>query len=577
MGLHQTMNIAVRGMSASQLGLDVTAQNISNVNTEGYSRKKLTLTADSRDDTAFGQMGFGVEVKNIARIRDVFVDKQIMQQIETKGYYDQIDNALERIENIFTEPQDMGLANYVEEFWDAWQDLVNNPGDYGSRSVVKAKGQVLTDVFHNLAGEFNGLQDSQNSAIEEKVKRINEILKEVHNLNKEVTMIESTGQNANDSRDQRDLLVKELSKYVDTASFEDENGALTITSAGYLMVSPVTFSKIELSKSTFRNSDGTSRSDLSLSIGASRKDYKPLDGELKGLFKVRDEVVPFFKDILDELSTNIVEKVNELHTKGYSLDGFSGIHFFDPQKTKAGNINLSAAVLQDVKNIAAASGGTASNIITHTLAVTNIGSTVPPASTAYGTPVNLSNDLNPTTTYDNIIQGTVTVTTTVAGNTVTLEEGGGKDYIIDYANGTITFLSSASLKLGDPNTNPIEINYQYNTGASKGPGDGSNALAIAQLRQTKTMEVNPAGENTATFSEYYSGIIGTLGIQRNEATANVESRSTMIRYLEKQQDAYSGVSLDEEMTNLIKFEHSFAAAARLISVVEDMMDTLIRM
>ncbi len=563
MGLTDVLGIGVRGMAAAQLGLDVTGQNISNANTEGYSRKVLTLSADARMDQVFGQMGFGVEVESITRVRNSFLDEQIQNQLESKGYYEIINSALERVENTFTEPQDTGIGHYLDQFWNSWQDLANNPSDYGSRSVVQSNAQVLVDVLHNVAGELRGIRDSQNTLIESKVKRINEVIKEIYNLNQEIRSVEITSQKANDSRDQRDQLLKELSQYIDVNTIEDANGAITVTSGGFMLVSPVNFSQLEATTTTFQNADGTSRLDVGVAMADSHKVFTPIDGELKGLFTVRDETIPFYQNQLDELARVLVEKVNEIHESGYDLNGLTGTSFFNPQKTHATDIELSAAIKQSVLNIAAASGGT--SIPDTTVLAAGSVAAIGTAYDLIGTSSGIQNQ--------NIAQGTLTVTYDPLGTPVTLEEGAGKDYIVDYINGTITFLNPAYA----PNAADIRVAYNHQVNGSKGPGDGSNALAIAQLRQRSTMSENHMGEATVTFGAFYGGIIGTLGIERNEADANVNSRDTLIRYLNKQQDSIAGVSLDEEMANMVKFQHAFSAAARIISVVDEMIQTLIQM
>lgn len=560
MGLSQIMGTAERGMAAAQLGLDVTGQNISNVNTEGYSRKVLTLTADSRYDEQFGQMGFGVEVNNIQRMRDQFIDNQMQTQLQTKGYYDQLNTSLERIENIFTEPQDMGLSNYMEDFWNAWQDLANNPADSASRSVVQSRAQVLVDVFHNVGGQLRDLRASQNDLIEEKVKQVNEILEKIYNLNQSIRAVEINNQNANDSRDQRDQLIKELSKYIDVSTTEDKFGAITVTSAGNMLVSAVNYSKIETYTSTFTNTDGTTRLDIGLRMGGSKKDYMPLDGEIKGNFTVRDELVPSYQDHLDELASGIVTKVNEIHSSGYDLNGFTGANFFDSLKVTANDIDLSAAIKQSILNIAAASGGTSD---TDTSVIND-------AAAAIGNTYDLTDNDPPNDRRRNIVQGSLAVADLTAGNLLT--EGAGGDYIVDYINGRVTLLSATAVTAAA--AGGLQIDYSYQASGTKGPGDGSNALAIAQLRNYNTMSANYMDEATTTFGEFYNGMIGTLGIERNQASSNVDSRDMLIRYLEKQQDSVAGVSLDEEMANMVKFQHSFTAAARLINVVDDMMKTV---
>lgn len=568
MGLNAALGIGVRGMMAAQMGMDITSQNISNVNTEGYSRKMLTLTSDTRYDELYGQMGFGAEVSNIRRMRDEFVDTQIQAQTYAKGYYSEVDNALERIENIFTEPQETGLSTYMEQFWNSWADLSSNPTDFGSRSAMQANAQVLIDAMHNVQTELRALQSSRNDLIQQKTGELNELLKEVYNLNNEIRQVEIGKNQANDSRDQRDQLLKEISKLVQIDSFEDETGAVTITSSGYMLVSPVNFSQLEIFTTSFQNADGTTRLDYGMRMANSKKEFVPQNGELKGVFTARDETVVYYMDKMDEFAAGLVTHVNELHASGYDLNGFTGANFFDPSRITAADISLSAAVRQDVRNIAAAIGGT-DVADTTVISAGDIGSA---ATYDYGVAIPLDG-VTSAVQNDDIVQGTVTVTHN--GNVLT--EGAGNDYVIDYINGTITFLSTSAANIQDPNTNDITIEYRYNVSGSKGPGDGSNALAISQLRYQVTMNQNYMGEYTSTYNDFYEGMMGTLGIERNETIANVESRDYLIRYLEKQQDAVAGVSLDEEMANLVKFEHAFSASARVITVVDEMIETILQM
>ncbi|NLE00364.1 MAG: flagellar hook-associated protein FlgK, partial [Fibrobacter sp.] len=127
MGLFSVLNVATRGLSASQLAMDVAGQNISNADVKGYSRKRLNLNADYRYDSSFGQMGMGVEVLNIERMRNTFIDEQIRRQNQEIGTYDEINYTLESIENIFTEPNDTGILHFIDQFFDSWQNLANNP------------------------------------------------------------------------------------------------------------------------------------------------------------------------------------------------------------------------------------------------------------------------------------------------------------------------------------------------------------------------------------------------------------------------------------------------------------------
>ncbi len=545
MGLFSLLSVGTRGLQAAQLGMDISGQNISNADVEGYSRKRLNMSADYRPDGSYGQMGFGVEVINIDRMRNSFVDQQIRSQTQQVGLYTEIDDAYQTIESIFTEPTQTGLNEYMNQFFDSWQNLANNPADPSARTMVKTNGEILTGVFHNLATQLSDYKQSRNSEISQRVNKVNELSKEIFNLNKEIASVEISDQNANDSRDKRDKLLKDLSQIIDIDTVENDLGQITVTTGGSIIVSPAYQQDIETTTSTYTAADGTTVTDIGMRFFDSKRPYVPLSGELKGLLDSRDVVVPEYQAKLDTLANALVAKINEIHVRGYSLNGVSGIDFFDPTSTGASDIGLSAAVLANVQNISAAVGGQILVAPTQNITLT------------YGVPGNLGNT--------NIDQNSAIVQ---AGNATLVEN---TDYQINYRTGAIQMLHA-----GYDGT-ALTVNYRYTAGNSQGVGSNANAIAIAQLRTKLTMDDDSLGNPTASFSEFYSSFIGRLGLDRNEATSNLDSRNHLVEQYEAQQDSTAGVSLDEEMAEIIKFQHVYQASARLISTTSEMLDILLRM
>jgi flagellar hook-associated protein 1 len=547
MGLFSLLGVATKGMAAAQLGMDLSSQNISNADVDGYSRKRANLQPDYRYDGSFGQMGFGVDVVNIERMRDTFLDQQIRRQNQEVGYYEEQDQTLNKIENIFLEPSETGIQKYLDQFFSSWQDLANNPADLSTRTLVKTNGEILCDVFHNLSGELTNLRQTRNDEIKDRVDKVNSMTKEIFNLNKEIATVELDKQHANDSRDKRDKLLKDLGKLIDIDTSENELGQITVTTAGNIIVSPAYQQDIEMTSATRQLPDGTSVNDVSLRFADSKRPYVPLGGQILGLFDTRDIVIPDYQKKLDALAKALVSKVNEQHQAGYTLNGYSGVQFFDPATTGASDISLSAAITSDVKNIAAASGG-------QMLTFTEPGA----LSLVFGNlPTPLSNR--------NILYNSVVVQ---AGATTLVEDA---DYHIDYRTGTIQLLNAGY------NNTPLSVSYTYTDGSFKGPGDNANAIAIAQLREQATMENNLLGNPTSTFGQYYGSFIGKLGLSRNDASSNLDSRNFLIKQYQTQQDSIAGVSLDDEMSNIIKYQHIYAASARLITITSEMLDTLIKM
>jgi flagellar hook-associated protein 1 FlgK len=559
MSLLSVLSVGTRGLSASQLAMDVAGQNISNADVEGYSRKRLNLSPDYRYDSAYSQMGTGVEVVNIERTRSSFVDSQIRVQNQQVGYYDEVNQSLNTIENIFTEPSDTGIQTYVDQFFDSWQNLSNNPSDTSARTVVQSNAEILSDVFHNVSDQLTNLRQTRNVEIEDRVSKVNEICKEVYNLNQEIGTVEIGSQNANDSRDKRDKLLKDLSKIIDISTTENSLGQITLTTNGNILVSPVDYQLIETSTASIQMPDGTSMTQASLRFADSKKPYNPQGGEMKGLIEVRDEIVPEFQKQLDTLANSLVKDINQLHVNGYNLNGYSGNNFFDPDSTGASDIQLSAEIKSDVRNIAAASGGQTLPSATNTLSAGthNFGN---PAMQLYRDPASAT-----PTPASNIMSGSITVSTP----SVLLKEN--VDYSVDYQNGTIQMLHNGY------DAQDLTVDFEYKTGGFSGPGDNSNSIAIAKLRDELTMNPDVLGNGSATYTEYYSSVIGNLGLSKNEANSNLETRNFLVSQYESQQDSIAGVSLDEEMADLIKYQHSYEAAARLISLADEMLDTLINM
>ncbi len=560
MSLLSVLNIANRGLTASQLGLDVTSQNIANADTEGYSRKRITVTADYRYESAFGQIGNGVEVVNIARMRNTSIDTQIQRQNHQLGYFEELDNSMESIENIFNEPSDTGIASHLDKFFDSWNNLASNPKDLAARSSVKTAAETLTGVFKNASLQLDKLQESRNSNVAAMVDKINKLGKEIYSLNNEISGVELGGQNANDSRDRRDILMRDLSKMVDYDVVEGDRGQIMISIGGNIFVSGVSFNEV----ATYSGGE-VQNSTTFLQYGIKMKGVNhPLQingGELKALMDVRDTQIPQVRSNLDQLAVTITESINEQHRQGFNLNGFFGFDFFDPTATGASSMSISASVAANVANIAAARGGS------QTTAPTNA---IPAGDLNFGnSPVQLSKLLRtqPIDPAKNIAAGSFSLKLATTGGA--LQEG--TDYSVNYIDGTVQMLH--------PGYNGIALNadFSYTNGSFPGPGNNENAIKMAALRDTLTLSPDRLGNLTSSFSDYYSGMIGSIGLERTEAISNRETREYIILQYDASQESVAGVSLDEEMANLIKYQHTYQAAAKIVTTAQQMLDILMNL
>jgi flagellar hook-associated protein 1 FlgK len=557
MGLLDSLGVGMRGLNASQTAIDVTGQNISNANTEGYSRKRVNMQADSIQSDTFGSKGLGVEVTEIDRIRNEFLDRQTWEALGDKGYNTQLDSAYTRLENILKEPTEDGLAAKMNAFWASWQDLANNPADLSAREAVKAGANVMIDTLRNVYKQIQDFGLSMNNPLDEEAKQVNDLTGQIYELNQKIAGTEaSKGQKANDTRDQRDLLVRKLSQLIDVQTVEDSNGRLIVTSGGSLIVGPSEALQLETYGVDKTLANGEKASELRLRFSGSRRSYEPRGGEMKGIMDARGQVLAKYMNDLNSLTKAVVEEVNDQHALGYNLNKGTGNPFFDPAKTSAGDITLSDAILASAANIAAAAGGTLTD--------------VSPFSPAGGIPAAATPvlDLKSTNTnYRDLANGTVKIT--LADGSV-LQEGAGADYVVDYSLGTIKFLNYARYTGADP----INVQFKYNSTGFSGNGNGQNALNIAGLRLKKTLLVDSEGTPTQSVSSFYAATIGKLGIEKNQNKSRLETKDFLISQMDAEQATVAGVSLDEEMTNMIKFENSYRASAKFISTISSMMDVL---
>jgi flagellar hook-associated protein 1 FlgK len=459
------LNTGRTALLTQQKAIDVTGHNIANVNTDGYSRQRVNMETNEPYSSQPGQTGTGVRAAEIQRIYDRFLGAQINEENQNLGNWEAQKGVLERVEIIFDESSGYGLNQAMSEFWNAWQDLANNPSDYAERAALLAKSETMTTTFKNIYSNLEQIQIDIDTSIMGTVKEINSIAERIAGLNQKIALTEVGGQNANDYRDSRDLLLKELSLMINIDSFENSDGKVTVLVAGgrplVENISSWNLSTQPDVDSDFQDIVWTDSGGNPVVITSSVS-----GGKLKGWLEVRDVTIPDYLSKLNDLAEGIITEVNDFHKDGFGLndDVVAERNFFTG--TKALDIAVNQDIVDDVNNVTAA--------------------------------------------------------------------------------GSLDGL----------------------------PGGNSNAIKIANLQNELTMNGNPA---TATFDDYYNSLVSDVGSGVQKATVNFDHQSLMITHLDNYRESVSGVSLDEEMVNLIKFQHGYTAAARLISVADELLDRVISM
>lgn len=323
-GLLNALNSARTSLEVNQKSIEITGNNISNVNTEGYSRQKAdfqTYPAMNFGDFFIGQ---GVKISNVSREHDVFIEQQLKQKAVDYGFQDALTRPLSELESVFTITND-NISTDIDNFFDSLQELTADPSDLVQRNNVILQGEVLATSFNNTINQLNSIQENINNTIVSKLDAVNSQLRELADLNDRIYSIEIQGQMANSARDQREMVAKELAKTLGAQSYEAKNGMLSVALPGGL---PLVQGNMAMSISA--QTSGTDMT-LQLHAGGVTRDLgvRNLGGAFQGLLDVRDNLIPEMTGDLDKLAYELSVAVNLQHRAGGGLDSTTGIDFFN--------------------------------------------------------------------------------------------------------------------------------------------------------------------------------------------------------------------------------------------------------
>ena len=550
-GLLGTLHIAKTALNASQTAIKTTAHNVANANTPGYTRQRMNVS--SGDAVLLGNIAVpsGVGIDGIERIYDSFLGSQIEDATEDLGRYGTLNTALSHLEGIFNDFQGMGLGPVLDDFFSSLQDVANDPASVPLRTVLLSKAQSLEDRINSLDSRLRDEITNIESQISGEVTDINSLATRIAFLNDKVQNLESSGQTANDLRDQREVLLKELAGKINTTVLEESNGSVTVLAAGG---SPIVAGSSTTSLSVSPDSDNHGYYDVH--FGSVDITSRITSGNLKGLIEARDSN---FQDALNRLNTltaSVTKEFNVIHYAGYGLDSTTTNNLFNALTT------TSAA-----KSANAGTATIASNAI-------------PTATRSSLTLENYEIQFTSTTTYDvvNVTDGTTLVTgatyatgvaiPTFDGISVTITDGAGTPQ-----SGDVFTVNTTEDSARDFGVSLTDVNkFAAATSTATLPGSNANVLSMISLEDS-----NVLSNSSATFSTYYSSLVSGIGVASSAAETNDVAQNRILEELNAYRESISGVSLDEEAANLIRYQHAYQAAARLLSVVDEMLEIIVNL
>jgi len=364
-GMSAILNIAQGALQADQTAMQVISHNIANVDTPGYSRQQAVLESQTPFTSDQIKLGLGVKVGSVRQYFDQFTTRTIQQKAASLNEYESKATVLAHVESLWNETGDATMSQTLDEFWNAWQDVANNPGDSAARTALLGKGQILAQKFNSLSSDMQQTRSNITTDIQSGIGEVNKLTDQIAQLNDQIVSAEASQTTANDLRDKRNQLLEDLSGWVGIDSIEQDNGSVTVLSSGGVLLV-----------------NGNKHWDLSTAGDSiyyngvqSNMSDRITGGKIGGLLDLREETIPQYQANLDEMAGTLIQQVNGLHVNGYDLAGNQGMYFFNnlqtaPNLPNAGDysgaasyISLSSDVLDHPENIAAGSvsGATGDN------------------------------------------------------------------------------------------------------------------------------------------------------------------------------------------------------------------------
>lgn len=566
-GIFSTLSVARSALLAQGAAIRTTGQNIANAGTEGYTRQQVQFTA-ARPETLEGlSVGTGVEIARIERIIDQQLEASLRDAGTTLSNLQMQSKMLGQIETILNDLADQGIGPTLDRFFAALNDLAARPEDQTLRRQVVAAADALSDALDFAAKSLQTLTSNINDEIVTSVDLINDTAVEIAQLNVEILRAEKGGQDigtANDLRDRRDMLVKTLSGQVDLTAVETPTGAVNIMVNNTWLVYGQTASTLVL--------DEDARNELVIATPRFEDGghiFAPENGGFGALLNLRDQIIPSFEDSVNSLAHTLIDRINRIHSQSEGLARFTqltGTNSVDSPTAALDQAGLAMSVRDGRFSLTVKNENTG-HVDTYDIAV-NLSD--PDAAM---TLADLADAINNAvgTDHPGVTAGlTHDFKLAIQSDSPTITFGFADDDAgILSALGLNTFFTGDSATDMDVNSLVRDNLDFFAAGHGAGIADNSGVLAMLAMREEAVIEND-------TLENWWIGQIGQLGVERAHARELAENQQVIYDNLLAHREALSGVNIDEETINLMQYQRAYQAAARLLSVVDTLIATLLQ-
>ncbi|MGB5738316.1 MAG: flagellar hook-associated protein FlgK [Woeseia sp.] len=620
------LSTSLSGMVAFQRALEMTGHNIANVNTEGYSRQVADFTTRPGQQTGVGFIGSGTQITTVKRIYDSILGSQLQSSTTSYARFAAMNDLSTRLDTLLADPS-TGLNVQLQSFFNSVQDIANDPASLPTRQALLGEADGLVLRFAELDRQLGGMDSELNQRMSAAVSEINQITDSIARLNKQIVVGQAqAGQPPNDLLDQRDLLVRDLSSLVSVNTIMQDDGSMNVfINSGQNLVIGSESRALGTRASEF---DPT-RVEVTLlgQNGSTPLGNSISGGTLGGLMEFRDQVLDPARRALGETAQAMALTFNEQHASGMDLYGNLGGEFFsiDPPTVYVSRDNTgTGTAAATISDLGALTGSEyvlefdgASYSLTRAdngqpVTMTGTGSAGDPfvaeginivtgGAPASGDRLLIRPSINgaktisraltdpqalamaaPTRTaasLDNIGSGKISPSAVVDRN----DPGLLNDYVIEFTGsntytvngaGSFTYTSGDPITIGgsefaisgEPSIGD-QFTLEANTAAS---GDNRNGLQLANLQAVGILD-----GGTISINESYGQLVTNVGSTTRQVQANFEAQGVVLENAENAMLAKSGVNLDEEAANLLRFQQSYEAMAQVISIASQMFDTLL--
>ena len=611
------IEIGKRSLMAHSTQIQTAGHNISNADTEGYSRQRVIVKSfepiyrpDLERAMVPGQIGQGCDVESINRIKDELLESRIVEQKNVESYWETRDKYYSMIESVYNEPNDVSVRTNMDKFWQGWQELSTYPESDAARLAVVVRGQTLTNSIQQQYKSLRGIGDQINGDIEAVVKQVNDLSRQIASVNGEIVRSKGLGDNPNDLMDRRDLLVEKLSSLINVTVTQKDPDEFMVHTDGQIIVQGSLARQIETVGQLDNNGYGK------LMWSDTKLDAEFHGGTLGALVELRDKDIRTEIQSLNTMALNFADLVNDVHRNAIGKNNTTGLDFFvqhDFVENVNGNYDRNGDGVEDTSYILRMTGTNALKMqeqigLSGTMTINGASGNIDVAYFSTDTVEDVINRINDSNgevkayldrnsclvlkatsskgmeNPDFVIRHVEDSGMFLTGYSGILQ-GSGADNAYDFNRANaVDVLAGAQFSVS-PVLNPsayIEVNgliqndvssvaaaFKNSQGFAE-PSDGRAAVEMAAIRNTKIMI-----GSQRTFDDYFADTITNVGLKGEQAQNQLATQNKIMGDLRDLRDSISGVNIDEELADIIKFQHGYNVAAKFISVQDELLDTLI--